>query len=132
MIDQSVSQTAARALEILNEDGWCKGSVNFRAISDLHWITTIGLPAFQVAPGQYETGSHCLGGAWNLALHDDPSFLREYPELYEPLTEVILAQYPEIADIGFTDPSAVIANFNDRPLVTESDVRVLLEKLAAA
>lgn len=127
----NVAATVRRTLEILDRDGWCKGSLNFRMAVVQYWTITAGLPAFKVEADQYPAGSHCLGGAWNLALHDDLAFARDHPEVYKPLTEIILAQYPEIADIGFTEPSAIIANFNDRMSVTESDVRAILEKLAA-
>ena len=125
-----VAQIARKALEILDRDGWCKGSVNFKpGPSSGITIKSAGLPAF--APGNYPAGSHCLGGAWNLALHDCPNFLAGNPELYKPLAKAIHAQYPEIAELGL-EPQGSIVNFNDRASVTETGVRAILEKLAAS
>lgn len=118
MID--VAETARTALEILEEHGWCRGSVNYRC-----WIGS--------GP-RYPVGSHCIGGAWNLAASGTVQFQPEDSGIYDALAGVIQAQYPECAlrDFPHCNPQiCTIMWFNDTRAGSESDVRRILEKLAA-
>jgi hypothetical protein len=119
-----IAQTARKALEILDTDGWCKGSVSWGFL-------------FPVPDGDYRFGSHCLRGAWDIALYGMISFSGDHPA-YEPVTEAIRAQFPEFSlpqvclDMGLTSAVSFIAAWNDENERTESDVRAILEKLAAS
>ena len=80
----------------------------------------------------WRDGSHCIGGAWNIAQHgfegwswDDASYVR--------LAELIVAQHPEWARVYTCADDAIflIASWNNDEHTTEADVRAILEKLAA-
>ena len=133
-MDFSPARTAREALEVLDRDGWCKGSVTLYRNSPYKiMIIGYGSPDNIIDPASfsYPDGSHCLGGAWNIALCGKPSFLKDCDEAYEPLISVILAQYPEIAETGLNRTS-VILHFNDRAGTSEDDVRAILEKIACS
>ena len=119
-MNEKDAEIARIALEILDRDGWCKGSV------------CIDYPG-----ASYPLGSHCLGGAWAIAagteLHCDNA------PLFESLIQVIRDQRPGIDDmiedvfrgeLNLQD-IRVITLFNDLIASTEDDVRVILEKIAA-
>jgi len=125
----NVAETARKALEVLDRDGWCKGSPEFSPDQGEFEVWTPGFP-HPVRHSGYRTGSHCLGGVWNIALHGRCSFTCSDAS-YEPLIRVILSQYPELDEQEFLAPSGVITYLNDRPDITEADVRAILEKLAA-
>lgn len=126
------AEIARKALKVLDEDGWCKGSVNLNKNSPFTLLITDGAGTLlDLSKSQYPNGSHCLGGAWNIALHGKPHFLKDQGDSYEPLVLTIFAQYPEIADLGL-DRLAAIMNFNDRSEITEDDVRAILEKIACS
>lgn len=108
------AQLARKTLRILDLDGWCK-----RALT---WESGYGT--------DYPDGSHCIGGAWNIALTRGEDWVRDYRP-YVPLVEAIQAQYPEFRDIGEDDVARIIAIWNNRPERTESEVRAILEKIAA-
>jgi hypothetical protein len=131
----SPSQVARDSLDILSRDGWCK------------WTTTKWTTA--MSPGaiiamthdrkasflSFPEGSHCLGGAWNVAHHGDPWWVNNVNDLYEPVADVIKAQYPEAAGLQLSavvlEAPSLIMWLNDAPVITEADVRAILEKLAA-
>lgn len=134
------SEIAVKALEILDQDGWCKGSVSFhsQAMDNVH-VVVAGEPPLQ--PQGYREGSHCLAGAWSMAATGNPAIWRNQA-MFEPLVKAILALYPEIGDLPwFGVPfefstladvnTSVITYLNDRQETTEDDVRAVLEKLAA-
>ncbi len=105
------AQTARKALEILDRDGWTQGTVA-RVIATTRW----------------RAGSHCIGGAWNLAVHGTARWAKN-TTIYAPLVQVLRDQYPGFSsestwDVGY------IGAWNDRPDTTEADVRAILEKLA--
>lgn len=118
-----LSDTARKALQILDRDGWNKGYLTAPS-----WEYTEALRA----------GSHCIGGAWNLALYGDDEWLEENFESYESyirIAEVIVAQHPEYSPkYGFTPdcfPIGLIADWNNDEATTEGDVRAVLGKIAA-
>lgn len=129
---ETYAQAARAALEILNRDGWCK-----RALT-LHG-------SFPAAP--YREGSHCIGGAVNIAMfgndmwHGDSSYLlsRTGPgdDLYAVLAGKIRELYPELAGDAMplaryrSQDTALIARWNNHPGISEADVRQVLEKIAA-
>ena len=119
--EMSVAETARCALEVLDADGWNKGSANKHKL--------LG------ATDPYFLGSHCIGGAWARAC--GVYLVHEYRDYFLPLVTMIREQYPEIDDeIGKNPvlrdfPIAVITSFNDRAATTEADERAILEKLAA-
>jgi hypothetical protein len=112
--DIDVAETAAKALAILDRDGWNKGATS-------------------LSPGSsepYRVGSHCLGGAWNLAATGRAGWSHD-TSIYLPVTDVILAQYPDLTWLTRKDPPRMIICLNDMDQTTEDDVRAILEKLAA-
>jgi hypothetical protein len=122
----SPSQVARDSLEILSRDGWCK------------WTTTlypgilVPLTHEQKALMQgfpFPVGSHCLGGAMNLALTGCAEFWCENALAYDAAASVIMDQYPQKWD-GLGSGS-ILTYFNDLNETTEQDVRAILEKLAA-
>lgn len=128
----NVAETARKALAALDKDGWCKGSTKLDNNARIMFMGTEFI--LGTMDGKYPDGSHCLGGAWNIALHGIHYFLED-PELYEPLVQAILAQYPEVRDhwirVGKEPNSGLILHWNDRKETTEADVRAILEKLAS-
>lgn len=121
---KTVPQLAREALEVLDQDGWCKGS------------TSLSLHQVLLGNNTYLPGSHCLGGAWNKACYGSPAFRGfAFAGIYEPLLEVILEQHPEVARINDANPgwdsASLVTFFNDYSTTTETDVRSILEKLAA-
>ena len=81
----------------------------------------------------WRSGSHCIGGAWNLALHGDDDVAGD-ENSYDKrqIADVIVSQHPEWGpqycgpgDVGF------IAEWNNHKSTTEDDVRAVLEKIAA-
>lgn len=114
----NVAATARKALEILDRDGWCKGEITWSGM-----MTKKG--------GQFRIGSHCLGGAWNLAVTNETTWLQgEAAHYYAPLIGVLREQYPEhfTGDERLWD---IIPRVNDTTSTTEADIRAILEKLAA-
>ena len=117
----NIAETARKALEILDKDGWNKGS------ADKNFIYSLDDP--------YKVGSHCAGGAWAKALGIE--FHVENTVQLLPLIEMIREQYPLIEEMireevifeGY--PIRTITMFNDMYSTTEADVRAILEKLTA-
>lgn len=119
--DFNVAETARKALDILDQDGWCKGSVNMRP------DPISGIPTGV----RYRLGSHCLAGAWNKAFSGQCNFLPD-ENIYTPLIEIIREQYPELdAQNPRTIGAGIIIVMNDSSSESEADVRAILEKLAA-
>ena len=118
----NAAEIARKALEILDRDGWCKG-------------TTVYPRLTPISPRSYRTGSHCIGGAWSMAATGDAA-MNCLDSVMMPLIEVIREQYPEIRDsveapvLGL--PKREITLFNDLPGTTEADVRAILEKIGAS
>ena len=116
----NIAETARKALEILDKDGWNKGSTDKNSI---------------YSPSDpYKIGSHCAGGAWGKALGIE--FHHENTGQLLPLIEMIREQYPQIEEMIreegiFPYPIRTITMFNDMDSTTEADVRAILEKLAA-
>jgi hypothetical protein len=109
------AETAREALRVLDRDGWCKGSLSYNSS-----------PPGGVYPG----GSHCLGGAWNIADHGTVLWDTSCPGTYEPVADVIRAQYPQYSS-DVSEAPCLIMWMNDADPTTEADVRAILEKLAA-
>jgi len=117
----NAAEIARKALYILDRDGWCKHSLTWCA------------PCATVYGGNYPEGSHCIAGAWNLAAHGNDRWADDY----QPLHEVITAQYPDfrVENDGWLKldtPQGHIAMWNNRDETTEQDVRAILEKLACS
>lgn len=114
----NVAETARKALEILDRDGWCKFAVTWTSFQK------------QMYPGHhYPEGSHCLSGLWGEAVGIENAGNRE---LYEPLAAVVREQYPEyIPGIDPNWPLTIIPAMNDALGITEADVRAILEKVIA-
>lgn len=135
MRNASVPDIAREALEILDRDGWNKGS--------LTRLSDEGVPPAWLA---YKTGSHCIAGAWNLAQHGHEGWDLNGVN-YFPLYDMIKAQWPEYRSVnaeryaemllvvpGLRISSFIacfIADWNNAVETTETDVRTILEKLAA-
>ncbi len=119
------AEIAREALRILDRDGWNKGYLTYTSVS---WDDGESVRA----------GSHCIGGAWNLALHGDSRWVLAprggmtilLSEPYELLAEAIREQYPAYTPYPY-DAINLIAEWNNDPATTEDDVRAILEKLAA-
>lgn len=112
----NTAETARKALEILDRDGWCKGTLSWRR--------------------PYRPSSHCLAGTWNMALYGDWAFpleMADHGAEYEPLLAAIREQYPDMEEEAKEDwhSLGLITWFNDRGRTAEADVRAVLEKLAA-
>lgn len=116
----NIAETARKALEILDRDGWCQGE-----------ITWTGILGGRGDILKFKLGSHCLGGVWNLAVTSETTWLSgERAHYYAPLITVLREQYPE----HFSDNDRlwdIIPRVNDAASTTEADIRVILEKLAA-
>ena len=116
----NIAETARKALEILDRDGWNKGAAILN---------------FTYPDSPYRMGSHCVGGAWAKALGIE--FHTKNTRQLLPLIEMIREQYSRIEELireeaifaGY--PIRVITMFNDMDSTTEADVRAILEKLAA-
>jgi hypothetical protein len=127
------SDTARKALEILDSDGWCKDHLTFPGF---YAMTLTG------DPFPWRTGSHCIGGAVNIAMHGNEDWqLPGTADFYRRLADVIREQYPEFrapatlmigpeARAG-TEDILFIATWNNARETTEADVRRILEKIAA-
>jgi hypothetical protein len=126
------AEIAREALNILDRDGWCQGMLTM----DFPWVTS-----------QFRLGSHCLGGAVNLAMYghdrwynreapdsiavDDDGYafylkvaakVRElHPDWKSPITAYPVDESPLLIP-------CLLAFWNND--VTESDVRTVLEKIA--
>jgi hypothetical protein len=124
------AEIASRAEGYLRRDGWNKGCLT------QVWDDPL-LP--------YRNGSHCLGGAVNLALSDgrsdswDPNAewqgWQDIPDprdrsFYERLRRTITALYPDAA-LWQADVRAAIAEFNNNPDVTEDMVLNVLHQISA-
>jgi hypothetical protein len=128
----TAAETARKTLEILDRDGWCKGYVT--APPDLWWVPS------SWAPGAYPAspGTHCVGGAWNLAHHGthlwqltSTGYNPFNGHYLTPLVEQLAEQYPDGPWWEHDDHISVIAVWNNHPDITEADVRRVLEKIAA-
>lgn len=109
----NTAEIARKALEILDRDGWNKGA--------LTWYVRAGYPV----------GSHCIGGAVNLAATGMDEWSPIAEPVYEALSKVIQAQYPEFAKPWHSCINPVmIATWNNDKNITEQDIRRVLEKLA--
>jgi hypothetical protein len=118
-MSRPVPQVAAEALEILERDGWCKGTVSSPPIM------------VYLSPVLARPGSHCLGGAVNLAARGAPECWADEDPCLAAAARVIAEQYPEIpASLGEGPPARLVTYFNDRADTTYPDVRRILEKLA--
>jgi hypothetical protein len=99
----NVQETARKALDILDREGWIQGSAG--------------------------PSGRCMGGAWAEALTGDQWSLYRGADV-KPLTEAIMAQYP--GTTGRAAPAYdLVTRWNDVIGRTEDDVRAILEKLAA-
>lgn len=115
------AQIARKALRVLETDGWCKMA--------LTWTAVCGKA--------YAEGSHCIAGAWNIALRHNENWVGDY-RLYEPLVNAIKAQYPEFGNLAGTrlrgdegDYDTYIAWWNNHQDRTRAEVTAILEKIAA-
>jgi hypothetical protein len=117
----NTAETAKKALEILDSDGWCQGSTKIVPNS-------IALKVAKANGKEYRIGSHCLAGAWNKALTGYCLFLPE-DGAYTPLAELIREQYPDVKTLLNALDSVCVVAFNDMKDITEADVRTILEKL---
>jgi len=121
------SDTARKALEILDSDGWCKDH-----------LTYPGFYALTRYPAPWQAGSHCIGGAVNIAMHGNEDWqLPGTADFYRRLADVIREQYPEFRAprvtglMPGTEDISFIAQWNNAPETAEADVRRILEKIAA-
>jgi hypothetical protein len=126
-----IADTARRALEILDRDGWCKRALTWCALPSALLDSMPRLSSFPDMLGNYPEGSHCIGGAVNLALRGKDRWVLTPlgQSVYEAIASAICAQYPEHTP-GFPSVMFIVA-WNNRPSTTEGDVRRILEKLAA-
>jgi hypothetical protein len=108
------ARTARTALAVLEDGGWCKGS--------LSWL-----------------GMHCIAGAWNIGHHGTAGWIPD-PGYAEPLAGKIREMFPHWREPSamMHAPGAFrgtlayfIADWNNDPATTIGDVRAVLEKLAA-
>jgi hypothetical protein len=126
------AEIAASAGGYLRRDGWNKGALTQNRDDPL---------------SPYTHGSHCLGGAVNLALSDgrsdlwDPNAdwhrLQHLPDafpdagdrgFYEHLRRTMIAVYPDVAPWS-ADARAAIAEFNNNPDVTRDMVMNILRQI---
>jgi hypothetical protein len=125
-----IAQTASEALAIMDRDGWNKGYTTKPEKSDSPWDNSGKYAGWW---RDYPAGSHCIGGAWNIAHHGDSGW-RLYDLSYlEPLAEAVAAQYPQwAASVDWRrEPGMFLAIWNNSDDVTEADVQSIFEKLAA-
>ena len=109
------AETARKALEILDEFGWCKYSIAWNEMN-----------AAMYPGSDYRIGSHCLSGAWGEVV--GTVLMCEMQAAYGPLIAAIREQYPEyISRTPVEFPWMIIPMMNDR--ATEEEVRAILEKV---
>ena len=127
---KNTADIARDALAVLDSDGWCKNHLTFSEIASLYAGSGLPLP--------WQIGSHCIGGAVNIAMHEDACWGDEHA-FYAELAEVIRQQYPEYVppvscsgtrEVPVTDVY-YIATWNNAQDRTGEEVRRILEKLAA-
>ena len=128
---KNTADIARDALAVLDSDGWCKDYLTFSDMS-------ASLYAGNGNPLPWQIGSHCIGGAVNIAMHEDACWDDEHA-FYAELAEVIRQQYPEyVPPVSWSGGRVVpvtdvyyIATWNNAKDRTEEEVRRILEKLAA-
>lgn len=128
------SEIAAKALEILDRDGWCRGT-----FTQLRSVPPAGMWG---DPGDWvHAGPHCGGGIWSLACGYETWAAEEF---FVPVWEKICELFPEDAaaakdffkdslsgDAVFVHTAlARTVRWNDH-FASEADVRLVFEKLAA-
>ena len=124
------AEIARKALEILDRDGWNKGffTLLYNPLPQVYKSATGKFP--------YRSGSHCIGGAWSIAMGSSGwCSYEDYWELWEKIIVMFpdwTCGYPDIH--SHDDPEQAmnhIVCWNDT-CATEDDVRAVLEKLAAS
>jgi hypothetical protein len=128
-----VADTARRALEIMAAEGWNKGFTTKPEQFDLFCQVYRYSDDYRNWWVRYSTGSHCIGGLWNIASHGTDGWgdLRDMAYM-QPLADAISAQYPVWdSESGNDAIGALVVKWNNAPSITEDDVRSVLEKLAA-
>lgn len=123
LTDEQIAATAREALDILDRDGWNKGALTV--------ITPDGMTYY----GKYPEGSHCIGGAWNLALTGRSDWAMDHTAAYLPLAAKIADMFPAYGNTETETGSYLVMNFiarwnNDKD-TTEEDVRAVLGKLCS-
>src|SRR5215469_7303713 len=120
------AQIAREALTILDRDGWNKGALCAEQ-TDLEQSRSW----YQNQPQNLRVGSHCIGGAVNIALSGDRSWLEsEYgDEFYQHLASKIRELFPDRYKHDSNEDIWSIAMWNNHPATTEQDVRTVLEKI---
>lgn len=126
------AQIARDALDILDRDGWAKGALTMVS----------GMERYEFLAGV--AGSHCIGGAVNLAMSGDDDWLMDAcaTEFYDHMLKVIKMLFPgedenempwKLFSQSFDRHASIgiIAQWNNNPGTTQDDVRVVLEKIAA-
>jgi hypothetical protein len=123
------AEIALKALEILQRDGWCKGATDW-SVQDARRSAPESAPVFRL-------GSHCIGGALGLALHNQPDWIDTedwapavLAKLRELFPDDIAGLEREILCLGAQRSGAIVAAWNDGPATIDQVVQVL-EKLAA-
>lgn len=120
------AEIATRALSILEQDGWNRGYLVLR-------------PLFNYENPEHKTGSHCIGGAINLAANPLLNGWAWYSSpgmawFYQHVVTTIRRLHPDYAWPEATaekGPHYYIAKWNNDPITTYADVRAVLTAIAA-
>ena len=123
--EAGVAETARKALEILDRDGWCRWSLE---------CSEADLPYYRRQGMTPRAGSHDLCGLWSLAVLGRLQPDAGAEDVYGPLARRIRELDPDL-DRLFTGGALDVPVFyviatNDR-WTTESEARAFLEGLAA-
>lgn len=119
------AEIARKALEILDRDGWAKG--------------TFGQFTVDADGNAILYGPHCIGGAWTIA-QGTGCWIIEENGSYRELWEMVAAMFPDwdyreyrkyISPLAPDSPVNRIVAWNDH-FAAEDDVRAVLEKLAVS
>lgn len=125
------SEAAAGALDYIARDGWCKCAVEMTPMRRMMLLNYPERISSHVL--EWKIGSHCAGGAMNLALSGGKSTWWSHPDsAYSAVASVIRERFPSIAarvnPCSSSPDRALVMIFNDDEHVSYDDVIWVLRK----
>ena len=131
----TAQETARQALQWLARDGWCKGSTGLTP--ERKQMMLSHPDGWGHDAGQWRIGSHCAGGAVNLALSGGKSsWWSHADEAYAPFAEVIRRRWPEMTrrvhPRQASPHMSLLMVFNDDMETSYDDVIAMLREVEAS